>query len=49
MPAGGERLIGDAPSGVDHVLVNGVPIRAEGRALVDRLERLPGAVLRSAP
>jgi N-acyl-D-aspartate/D-glutamate deacylase len=48
MPAGGERLIGDTPTGVDWVLVNGTPIRAEGRSLADRLERLPGAILRSA-
>jgi N-acyl-D-aspartate/D-glutamate deacylase len=48
MPAGGERLVADAPTGVDHVLVNGVPIRADGRAQLGSLERLPGAILRSA-
>jgi N-acyl-D-aspartate/D-glutamate deacylase len=47
MPASGERLVADAPLGVDHVLVNGTPIRAEGKALVGALERLPGAILRS--
>ena len=29
-PADGERLTADAPVGVAHVLVNGVPIRADG-------------------
>lgn len=29
-PAGSERLTADAPTGVRHVLVNGVPIRVEG-------------------
>jgi N-acyl-D-aspartate/D-glutamate deacylase len=48
MPAGGERLVADAPRGIDWVLVNGVPIRAEGKPLVERLDRLPGAILRSA-
>jgi N-acyl-D-aspartate/D-glutamate deacylase len=43
MPADGERLIADAPTGIDHVLVNGVPIRSEG----EPLEALPGVVLRS--
>jgi len=28
-PAGSERLTADAPSGVRHVLVNGVPIRID--------------------
>ena len=48
-PAGGERLTADAPEGVDHVLVAGVPIRREGRSLLDGLERGPGQVLRSRP
>lgn len=48
MPAGGDRLIADRPGGIDHVLVNGVPIRSDGQSLLDRLERLPGQVLRSA-
>jgi N-acyl-D-aspartate/D-glutamate deacylase len=47
MPAGGERLVADAPMGVDHVLVNGTPIRAEGKLLQGALERLPGVILRS--
>jgi N-acyl-D-aspartate/D-glutamate deacylase len=47
MPAGGERLVADAPGGIDWVLVNGVPIRAAGWPCADALERLPGAILRS--
>jgi N-acyl-D-aspartate/D-glutamate deacylase len=47
MPANGERLVGDAPLGVDHVLVNGVTIREDGKPTP--LERLPGEILRSAP
>jgi N-acyl-D-aspartate/D-glutamate deacylase len=49
MPAEGERLIADAPTGIDAVLVNGVPIRLDGKPLDDLLEELPGAVLRSVP
>jgi N-acyl-D-aspartate/D-glutamate deacylase len=49
MPAGGDRLVGDAPSGIDHVLVAGVAIRSEGQPISDRLERLPGTVLESVP
>ena len=40
-PAGGERLTADAPRGVDHVLVAGVPIRREGRSLLDEIELRP--------
>ena len=47
MPAGGERLVGDAPTGLDAVVVNGVPIRRDGTPAADRLERRPGTVLRS--
>ncbi|MHB1583105.1 MAG: N-acyl-D-amino-acid deacylase family protein [Acidimicrobiales bacterium] len=32
-PAGGERLTAEEPTGVRHVLVNGVPIRRDGRQL----------------
>jgi len=46
MPAGGDRLIADRPGGIDHVLVNGVPIRSEGQSLIGRLDRLPGDILR---
>jgi N-acyl-D-aspartate/D-glutamate deacylase len=45
-PADGERLTADAPSGMTHVLVNGVPIRRDG-ATVERLpHEMPGRVLR---
>ena len=47
MPAGGERLVADAPTGIDAVLVNGVPIRLDGKPLDQLLEEYPGAVLRS--
>lgn len=46
MPADGDRLIADRPGGLDWVLVNGVPIRAEGRSVLESLGRLPGRVLR---
>ncbi len=49
MPAGGDRLVADEPRGIDWVLVNGTPIREEGKALVDQLSRLPGTILRSRP
>jgi N-acyl-D-aspartate/D-glutamate deacylase len=42
-PADGERLTADAPVGVAHVLVNGVPIRENG---VPQLAQRPGRVLR---
>lgn len=45
-PAGGERLTADRPEGVDHVLVNGVPIRVEGETVLDSLKAMPGTVLR---
>jgi N-acyl-D-aspartate/D-glutamate deacylase len=47
MPADGERLIADAPTGIDAVLVNGVPIRLDGKPIDHLLDELPGAVLRS--
>ena len=49
MPAAGERLVADDPRGVDAVLVEGTPIRADGKPSPEGLERLPGRVLRSAP
>jgi hypothetical protein len=49
MPADGDRLIADQPTGIDHILVNGVPIREDGSPVTNRLEKLPGAVLRSQP
>jgi N-acyl-D-aspartate/D-glutamate deacylase len=44
-PADGERLTADAPVGVTHTLVNGVPIRVDGQQ-VDTSDRRPGVVLR---
>ena len=42
-PADGERLTADRPVGMDHVLVNGVPVRLDGAPTGER----PGTVLRS--
>jgi N-acyl-D-amino-acid deacylase len=46
-PAGGERLVADAPEGVVHVLVNGTPVRVDGEPDADAVEARPGRVLRS--
>ena len=46
-PADGERLVADEPEGVDHVIVNGFTIREGGKSVVDRLSRLPGALLQN--
>ena len=46
-PANGERLTADAPVGVTHVLVNGVPIREDGEAVTAGLDARPGVLLRS--
>ncbi len=43
-PANSERLTADAPAGVAHVLVNGVPIRENGRDLTPELEQRPGTI-----
>ncbi|MHB8438749.1 MAG: N-acyl-D-amino-acid deacylase family protein [Acidimicrobiales bacterium] len=45
-PADGERLTADAPVGVTHVLVNGVPIREDGVPAPAGLDSRPGVVLR---
>jgi N-acyl-D-aspartate/D-glutamate deacylase len=45
-PADGERLTADAPVGVTHTLVNGVPIRVDGAASGEGLATRPGTVLR---
>ena len=45
-PADGERLTADAPVGVTHTLVNGVPIRVDGVASEEGLAARPGTVLR---
>jgi N-acyl-D-amino-acid deacylase len=49
MPAQGERLVADAPVGVDHVLVAGVAIRSDGAPIVERLDPLPGTILTNTP
>jgi N-acyl-D-aspartate/D-glutamate deacylase len=46
-PADGERLTADAPVGMTHVLVNGVPIRTDGQPVPEALGGRPGQVLRS--
>jgi N-acyl-D-aspartate/D-glutamate deacylase len=46
-PANGERLTADAPVGMTHTLVNGVPIRVDGRSVPEGLGMRPGRVLRS--
>jgi hypothetical protein len=35
-PADGERLTAEQPTGVRHVLVNGTPIRRDGRQVEDQ-------------
>jgi N-acyl-D-amino-acid deacylase len=46
-PADGERLTADAPVGVRHVLVNGVPIRVDGEQVAANPDARPGTVLRT--
>jgi N-acyl-D-aspartate/D-glutamate deacylase len=41
LPAGGERLTNEEPTGMRHVMVNGTLIRTDERQL--ELERLPGS------
>jgi N-acyl-D-amino-acid deacylase len=45
-PADGERLTADAPTGMAHVLVNGVPIRRDGATDDLGVATRPGRVLR---
>jgi N-acyl-D-amino-acid deacylase len=45
-PADGERLTADAPVGMTHVLVNGVPIREDGAPSEAGATARPGRVLR---
>jgi N-acyl-D-aspartate/D-glutamate deacylase len=45
MPADGDRITADAPTGIDHILVNGTPIRLDGAPVA--LDQLPGQILRS--
>ena len=48
-PADGERLVADQPTGIDHVLVNGVAIRGNGVSPADAGAPKPGRILRSSP
>ena len=45
-PANGERLVADAPVGMQHVVVNGTAIRVDGTPVADAVEARPGTVLR---
>jgi N-acyl-D-aspartate/D-glutamate deacylase len=47
LPDGGDRLIADRPTGLRHVLVNGVAVRQDGEPVP--LEAGSGRVLRSRP
>ena len=47
-PADGERLTADAPVGMTHALVNGVPIRLDGQAVEAGLDARPGVLLARA-
>jgi N-acyl-D-aspartate/D-glutamate deacylase len=44
-PAHGERLTADAPVGMTHTLVNGTPIRVDGRADEAGLDARPGVLV----
>ncbi|HXQ43420.1 MAG TPA: amidohydrolase family protein [Acidimicrobiales bacterium] len=46
-PADGERLTADAPVGMTHVLVNGVPIRLDNEPAAEGLDARPGTILRT--
>ena len=46
-PANGERLTADAPVGITHTLVNGIPIRVDGQSVPEGPGQRPGRVLRS--
>jgi N-acyl-D-aspartate/D-glutamate deacylase len=48
-PAGTDRLTADAPSGLRHVIVNGVPIRVDGEDVREKVDALPGTLLSSQP
>jgi N-acyl-D-aspartate/D-glutamate deacylase len=47
MPADGERLVADAPVGIEAIAVNGVPIRRDGAAVTLAGNERPGQILRS--
>ena len=45
LPGGATRLLGDQPTGITHVLVNGTPTCVDGRHLLGELDDLPGQLL----
>ena len=47
-PAGSERLTADAPLGMRHILVNGLPIQLDGVQIPDALAQRPGQLVRPA-
>ena len=47
LPGDEERLIADAPKGIEHVFVNGVAITRDGQSLVENLRERPGQILRA--
>jgi N-acyl-D-aspartate/D-glutamate deacylase len=47
-PGNAERLTADAPTGITHVVVNGVPIRRDGSMVAAALEARPGRIVRSS-
>jgi hypothetical protein len=38
-------LLADAPTGLDHILVNGAPIRRDGHFVGGEIEQRPGRIL----
>ena len=48
-PADTERLTADAPTGVRHVLVNGIAIQLDGVQIPDALAARPGQMVRPTP
>jgi N-acyl-D-aspartate/D-glutamate deacylase len=47
-PANAERLTADAPTGITHVLVNGIPIRRDGVMVPGAIDAHPGQIVRSS-
>ncbi len=45
-PAGAERLTADEPTGMRHLLVNGVPVQIDGHLVDDALASRPGVLVR---
>jgi N-acyl-D-amino-acid deacylase len=48
LPGDGERLVSDRPTGLVHVLVNGVAIRQDGHMALASMDTLPGTILANA-